>query len=399
VGDNGEILTTTDTGNTWVVTHVGAQNLRALSIIDPDTAWAVGDKGTLLKKSGNTWSAMSALSNDNLTSIHFLDPEDGVIGTNGAFYFYDSGAWVRNPINSNVGAVYYVAPQNVYFAGTNGNIIEYNPLNCDTLSQDSTYSTQTINSLYFLNANVGYAAGDSGSSFVTYDGGFSWATMAEFPNTATSTNFWSITGHGATNGTMFNYNGHPSPLTGIVRGRITYGNPPVAILGAAVERFHIDTGGNSYYYDTAYTNEQGNFVFAGVDSLTYEFGMSFMDSDKQKTKLFPNILVQPGEVVILNYNDYVAPMAVNSIAQPNLSLYVNASESFAQIAYSIPSDGNARLVMQDILGRTVRIISDGFQTQGIQETDVALDDLPAGVYYVTLESGEGSLTKKLAVVH
>jgi hypothetical protein len=89
---------------------------------------------------------------------------------------------------------------------------------------------------------------------------------------------------------------------------------------------------------------------------------------------------------------------VNAASQSNLSLDVNVWQSIARIAYSIPSDGTAKITMQDILGRTIRRIADGFQTQGLRETDVALDGLPAGVYYVTLQSGEGSLTKKFALI-
>jgi hypothetical protein len=54
--------------------------------------------------------------------------------------------------------------------------------------------------------------------------------------------------------------------------------------------------------------------------------------------------------------------------------------------------------MQDVLGRTVRTISDGFSMAGMQQTEVSLADLPAGAYYITLETGEGSLTRKFAIV-
>jgi hypothetical protein len=50
------------------------------------------------------------------------------------------------------------------------------------------------------------------------------------------------------------------------------------------------------------------------------------------------------------------------------------------------------------LGRIVRTISDGFHTQGISETNVPLDGLVAGAYYITLETSEGSLTRKFVVL-
>ncbi len=421
VGDGGEILSTTDSGDSWNITHVGSTNLHALTIIDADTAWAVGDNGTLLKKSGDSWSAEPSLSTYNLTSIHFFDPEHGVIGANGVYYLYDSGSWTAHAIGANLCAVYYATPHQIYFAGTNGSIINFNDtdsvckpyafiptLIIDTLSTDSTYTTQTINSLYFLNANVGYAAGDSGASFVTYDGGTSWASMDEFPNTATSINFFSLAGHGASDHGVLNYDGEPNVFNAIVRGRITFGNPSEPIMGAEIDRFYValsDTDTVSGYIDNTFTNDQGNFVFTGIDvDFPYEYHVHFTDSGIAKTKIFYAVHGEPHEIITLNYNDY-APTApdttvsnVNAASQVVLSLDVSASESFARIAYSIPADGPVRLLMQDVLGRTVRIILDGFSAAGTKETDISLDGLAGGAYYVTLQAGESSLIKKLVVL-
>jgi hypothetical protein len=419
VGDAGLILSTTDTGNTWQSTHAGTNNLRALALIGPDTAWAVGDDGTFAEKTVNGWVAQSSFLRDDLTCIHFLDPEDGVCAGNNVYYLYNYGTWTRNAINANVRTVYYATIHQIYLAGSNGIIINYNDTNVvcfffndcfvDTLTTDSTYTSHTINSLYFLNANTGYAVGDSGSSFVTYDGGVSWATMAEFPNTGTSVNFFSLAGHGVSNNGVLNYSGVPDSIHAIVRGRLTYGNPPIPIVGAVVDRIYVaavdDTDTVAAFKDNAYTNDQGNFVFTGIDGhFPYEYDIHFMDSGIAKTKIFYAVQGHPHEITTLNYNDYAAPppdttpAEVNSLPQSDLSLDVSASESFAEISYSIPTNGPAKLMMQDVLGRTVRTISDGFHSQGVSETDVPLDDLVAGAYYVTLETAEGSLTKKFVVM-
>jgi alpha-tubulin suppressor-like RCC1 family protein/photosystem II stability/assembly factor-like uncharacterized protein len=412
VGDGGEILSTTDSGDIWQITHVGTRSLRALSIIDADDAWAVGDNGTLLEKSGDTWSAEPSLSTYNLTSIHFFDPEHGVIGANGVYYLYNSGTWVRHTINANVTAVYYTAPGQIFFAGENGKIIGYNDtdLGCGGAPiVDSTYTTQTINSLYFLNTNVGYATGDSGASFVTYDAGTSWASMAEFPNSATSMNFFSLAGHGVTDNGVLNYDGEPSTVNSIVRGRITFGNPSEPIMGAVVNRIFVavvnDTDTVSAYIDNAYTNDQGNFVFTNIDGIfPYEYQINFTDSGIAKSKIFSNVRGRNHEIITLNYNDYAPPAQdtilqdVNSSSQAVLSLTVGALQSFALISFSIPADGPVRLTMQDILGRTVRTISDGFHAQGSSESNVSLDGLSVGAYYVRLETADGSVTKKLVVI-
>jgi hypothetical protein len=157
--------------------------------------------------------------------------------------------------------------------------------------------------------------------------------------------------------------------------------------------------------DTAYTNDQGNFVFTGIGAVfPYDYQINFMDSGIAKTKTFYAVQGHPHDIITLNYNDYAPttldtiPAAVNSLPQSALSLDISAFEAFAQISYSIPTDGPVKLMMQDVLGRTVKMILDGFHSQGTAETDVPLDGLVAGAYYVTLETAEGSLTKKFVVI-
>ncbi len=293
VGDAGLILSTTDTGETWQSTHAGTRNLRALALIGSDTAWAVGDSGTFAEKTVNGWTVQSTFLKDDLTCIHFLDPDDGVCAGNGVYYLYNDGTWTRNSINANVRAVYYTEPGQICFAGTNGSIISYENTGIFgiSLTADSTYTTNTINSLYFLNASTGYAVGDSGASFVTYDTGASWATMTEFPNTATSVNFFSLAGHGASDNGVLNYDGEPNVFHAIVRGRVTYGNSKIPIMGAEVDRIYVavvdDTDTVSGFMDNAYTNDQGNFVFTGIDTFFhYEYHIHFRDSGISKTKHF-----------------------------------------------------------------------------------------------------------------
>ncbi len=409
VGDGGEILSTTDTGESWVVAHVGTQNLRALAVIDADTAWAVGDSGMLVKRSGGAWAAQTSLGKYQLNAIHFLDPEHGVIGANGAYYLYEDGNWDHYAISANVCAVYYVEPGELFLAGTNGTIINYNDSDyCQLLTGDSTYTTHTINSLYFLNATVGYAAGDSGASFVTYDGGTSWAPMDEFPNTATSVNFFSLTGHGVSNNAVLNYTGEPDTFKSIVRGRLTFGDPAEPIMGAEVDRFYVATLNDtvySTYLDNAFTNDQGNFVFTDIDGVfPYEYHVHFTDSGIAKTKVFYAVKGAPHQIVTLNYNDYTQPPPDTNHAdakapvEDDLSLNVSVVGSSAKIVYCVPKDGPARLIVQDVLGRTVATIPNEFIGAGEHETDVSVSDLPAGVYYATLESGSRSIMKKFVVL-
>ncbi len=423
VGDGGEILSTTDTGESWVVAHVGTQNLRALAVIDADTAWAVGDSGMLVKRSGGAWAAQPSLGKYQLNAIHFLDPEHGVIGGNGIYYLYDSGGWSKCSIGTDVRSAYYAAPHLICFGGTNGAIVNFNDTNSackpfaqegtltiDTLTFDSIYTTKSINSLYFLNATVGYAAGDSGASFVTYDGGTSWAPMEEFPGTATFVNFFSLAGHGVSENSVLNYTGVPDTFKSIVRGRLTFGNPPEPILGAEVDRIYVATINDTEYsafIDDAFTNDQGNFVFTDIDGVfPYEYHVHFTDSGIAKTKVFYAVKGQPHKIITLNYNDYSAPdttldtvhALVDSQSTSVLSLDVRLAGSMANLTFNIPLAGTATILIQDVLGRIVNTVSDGIIAIGIHQAEVSLDALKNGTYYISLRSAEGSVTRRLVLL-
>jgi hypothetical protein len=113
----------------------------------------------------------------------------------------------------------------------------------------------------------------------------------------------------------------------------------------------------------------------------------------------------PGEVVRLNYNEYIAPpqppdtvLSVGaSIVEP-LSMTVSSEPDAARIVYDVPIAGYVRLVIHDILGRTVQTIVDGTNPSGETVRDVSTSELSAGIYYVTLERTGESITKKFEVI-
>jgi hypothetical protein len=378
----------------------------------------VGDSGTVLEFDGTSWTLQENLGKNNLSSVHFLDSAHGVVGSNGAYYLYTKGTWSSHALKTNVHSVYYVTPERIYLTGSNGQIVFYNlnrlvpnpadpfgSLIIDTLILDSTYTTHSINSIYFLNRGCGFAAGDSGSSFVTYDSGVSWAPMSELSGSARNVNFYGITGHAIMDNLALNYEGGSHPNKGIIVGRITYGNPPVPILGAIVQRIY-ESDSFTNIMDMAYTSDQRFFLFAGTDTFFhYQYVIHFTDSGIQKTHTFANVSTHPGEIVNLNYNDYAPPvqppdsiLAVTEGAVGTLSLDVSVSGGFANIRYSVPDAGVVRISVQDVLGRAVRDVIDGFTPSGSYSENIPIEELFSGAYYITLTSSDGSMTRKFEIV-
>ncbi|MCX6269989.1 MAG: T9SS type A sorting domain-containing protein, partial [Bacteroidetes bacterium] len=79
----------------------------------------------------------------------------------------------------------------------------------------------------------------------------------------------------------------------------------------------------------------------------------------------------------------------------------NPFPNTTKIFFSLPESGNVRLVLQDMLGRQLRVIEDGFRDAGIYTVDINAQDLEAGVYlyqmYFTCGEKKYLQTKRMIV--
>jgi len=391
--DNGTLLSTTDGGENWQRTTVAAGAIRALSATDRDTVWAIADSGIVLKYSGKTWDVVRQLPDRNLTAIHFADPLHGVITASQAFYLYSGLNWIRHtdPILKGLSAACFPSIDLLFLGDVHGRIIDdSDPYGKSVLSLDSTYIDHRINSIAFLNSNVGFATTDTGA-MITYDAGLSWPPIIDFKGSATSINLWRTNAYIAANGHIVRYIGAPNLMTGIVRGRLTYGDPPIPIHGAKILRSYVDSIGSDLF-DWTYTNEQGNWAFVGLDSLDYKFELDFSDSGVQKSKVWSKVPVRAGKLITLDYNDYATPPPPEGVGtcieqQQSLNISVGSNGRLA-IDYQIPSDGNARLLIKDILGRIVCQLEEGYILAGSHKLIADCNKLPSGTYYIILEAAD-----------
>jgi photosystem II stability/assembly factor-like uncharacterized protein len=155
VGDAGTVLTTQDAGVHWMTQTGGtAANLRSVWFTSPDTGWAVGAGGVLMKSTnhGVTWARQVNLSTGNdLARVRFSDAQHG---------------WI---------------------VGANGFIAR-------TADGGLTWSAQypvvwAMNGIAFAGNLDGWAVGANGTVLGTHDGGVSWYLV---PVGATSRTFHSV---------------------------------------------------------------------------------------------------------------------------------------------------------------------------------------------------------------
>lgn len=81
-----------------------------------------------------------------------------------------------------------------------------------------------------------------------------------------------------------------------------------------------------------------------------------------------------------------------------LSVAPNPLSGRASVYYVLPATGYIRLVLYDALGRRVAVPLEGAGSAGPHEAALDLPSLPAGRYFLRLETTRGSLTRPLTIV-
>lgn len=143
-GANGEIRKTTDGGLTWLLQQSGTTNLLYdISFADVNTGIAVGYFGTIVRTTdgGETWQKVSDGTVQDLLSVDFPNNQTG------------------------------------YICGTDGTILKTTNLGQSWQNLNSGVS-QTLNGIAFIRANIGTAVGDNGIVIRTTDGGQNWVQQS-----------------------------------------------------------------------------------------------------------------------------------------------------------------------------------------------------------------------------
>ena len=78
--------------------------------------------------------------------------------------------------------------------------------------------------------------------------------------------------------------------------------------------------------------------------------------------------------------------------------YPNPFNPVTNIKFSIPTNGNVKLVVFDVLGREVTTLVNEVRNAGNYVVDFDASNLSSGVYFYTLESGNFTQTKKMLLV-
>jgi photosystem II stability/assembly factor-like uncharacterized protein len=208
VGSGGTIFRTSDSGATWTKQTCGTtRDLRAVYFRDGATGWAVGGNpvvgvgpiGVVYKTTngGQTWGAQASNVSGVLYSVHFVDANTGWAvgggwsdGTNPPSYIstivktIDGGATWSYQMNqifqtsNQPRSVFFIDANSGWAVGDNGTILKTTDGGQNWISKTSG-TTSDLNSVQFVNSQIGWAvvAENLGDVIKTTDGGESWFTQ------------------------------------------------------------------------------------------------------------------------------------------------------------------------------------------------------------------------------
>jgi photosystem II stability/assembly factor-like uncharacterized protein len=158
VGRDGNILKTTDTGQTWENIYSGVvETLWDIEFLNEQTGFVVGDFGRILKSSdgGSTWHKTNSRTQENVYCIGFINDQEGWVGTEtGLRYTTDEGeTWQGVPLPYQHGII-----RNISF-DSYGNGYAYTlPSVLTSQGIDDFYANESGTYVYLLrlkNGNVG----------------------------------------------------------------------------------------------------------------------------------------------------------------------------------------------------------------------------------------------------
>ncbi|MCX6292492.1 MAG: immune inhibitor A [Bacteroidetes bacterium] len=93
-------------------------------------------------------------------------------------------------------------------------------------------------------------------------------------------------------------------------------------------------------------------------------------------------------------------IGINEIVGHSVSLdqnFPNPASDITYFTYSIPEHGKVKLYVTDVLGRTINILVNESQGEGLHAAQMNVKDLANGMYYYTLEFNDQKMVRKFVV--
>jgi len=103
-------------------------NLNSVSLTDTGSGWIVGDKGTIMFRSGVEWKEYQNFTNEDLNSVFMINRNDAwVVGSNGTIIHFNGKDWesYNSPTRCDLFSVSFRDSENGIAVGDFGTILVY----------------------------------------------------------------------------------------------------------------------------------------------------------------------------------------------------------------------------------------------------------------------------------
>jgi hypothetical protein len=78
--------------------------------------------------------------------------------------------------------------------------------------------------------------------------------------------------------------------------------------------------------------------------------------------------------------------------------YPNPFNPETKIHYTLKNTGKVRLIVLNVLGQEIAVLVNGIQNGGLHEITFSGERLGSGIYFYTLETTQGAITKKMVLI-
>jgi hypothetical protein len=158
----------------WTNPLPQGNTLQSVFFIDADNAFAVGEKGSIIRYSSGSWTAMQSNTTQNLFKVWAYDVNNVfAVGSAGTVMRYDGNSWssISQSLSSNtLMAVWGLSPTDLYAGSNDGTILHFNG---SKWTSSGVISEGYITGILGFSANNIYAISNAGE-ILRYNGS-SWS--------------------------------------------------------------------------------------------------------------------------------------------------------------------------------------------------------------------------------
>ncbi len=381
-GDQGFTGNLTQDQKHWRMrTNLLATFLYDIKFVNPKVGWAVGDRILKTTTGGQSW---------------FVQPSPGPTFCTSVFALDSLTAWCAA----------YGQPYSMLFTSNGG----------DTWIAQNLSTTRPLYSVFFINRNVGWAAGVAGTVRRTTNGGANWDSV--FSGTLwdigrifflDSLNGWMVGNAGSvwksTNSGM-SWIQIPAPTYPYQLWDVQFITPQIGWIAGESSVYKTTNGGGSWiqllpddgrtiYWRLRFIDALHGWTGANTGLYATTNGGSTWEQAYTPISWVRSVdFVDPWNGWIIDYGSGILHMStgpgtdVEILDQPTavalLQNYPNPFNAQTNISYSLSQPADVTLRVYDLLGREIKTLVGEKQPAGEHRTTFIAGDLSSGIYFCRL---------------